>query len=181
MLRVIAGKYRSRLLDAPEEGTVPTKNRTREGMMNALNPLFPGSSCLDLFAGSGALGIEALSRGAASAAFVDSSPRACSIIEGNLRKLGEEKGEVLPMRAEDALPYLAKRGSSFDVIFLDPPYKERGIYEEAVSQIDSLSLLKEGGAIALEFEGEVPGEFPAFPKKKLYSYGRSKVLILRRE
>ena len=117
-MRVVAGAYGGRRLKAPAgRATRPTADRVREALFSILGPL-EGTRVLDLFAGSGALGIEALSRGAASATFVDSDARAIAAVRANLDALGAE-AEVA--RA-DALAFLAREPGTFDLVFLDPPY-----------------------------------------------------------
>ena len=103
MLRISGGKYRSRIIETPIEGTVPTKNRVREAMMNALQNDLPNGEVLDLFAGSGALGIEGLSRGAKCAVFVDQAPLAQRIIANNLTTLKATNATLLRCDALSAL------------------------------------------------------------------------------
>ena len=126
-MRVVAGRFGGRSLVAPRgRSTRPTSDRVREALFSILGPdCVEGAGVLDLFAGSGALGIEALSRGASDAAFVDSSPAAVTAIRRNLTAFGAE-AEV---RRQDALGYL--RGASrdarqYDLVFLDPPYRHAG-------------------------------------------------------
>ena len=118
-VRVIAGAYKGRRLAAPAgRSTRPTADRVREALFSILGPL-DGERVLDLYAGSGALGIEALSRGAGDAVFVDSDPRARAAIRRNLEAVGEKA----PVRGRDALRYLADASDApFDLVFLDPPY-----------------------------------------------------------
>jgi 16S rRNA (guanine966-N2)-methyltransferase len=119
-VRVVAGKHRGRRLRAPPgQGTRPTADRVREALFSILGPL-DGVRVLDLFAGSGALGIEALSRGAAGAVFVDSDPRAAAAVRANLRAVGAD-ARVL---RRDALAYLRSVAGKerFDLVLVDPPY-----------------------------------------------------------
>jgi 16S rRNA (guanine(966)-N(2))-methyltransferase RsmD len=118
-VRIVAGKFGGRRLSSPAgRATRPTADRVREALFSILGPL-AGVRVLDLFAGSGALGIEALSRGAAGAVFVDSDPAAVAAIRRNLDALGLE----LPVRRRDALAYLRRAPDGlFDLVFLDPPY-----------------------------------------------------------
>ena len=121
MLRVVAGAYGGRRLKTPPGGaTRPTADRVREALFSILGPAVSGARVLDLFAGSGALGIEALSRGAASATFVERDPRAAATIRANLTSVGAE-GEVV---TRDALSWLADPPAAvaFDLVLLDPPY-----------------------------------------------------------
>lgn len=123
-LRIIAGRWRGRRLVAPPGlGTRPTSDRVREAWMSALQPLLPGARVLDLFAGSGALGLEALSRGAASLTAVERSAGALRALRANLRSLGAE-GECEVVRA-DALAFAASLGEdAYDLALADPPYGE---------------------------------------------------------
>jgi 16S rRNA (guanine966-N2)-methyltransferase len=126
-LRIIGGAWRGRRIRfAPTEGLRPSPDRVRETLFNWLRTEVIGSRCLDLFAGSGALGIEALSRGAAATVFVDRDPTAVRTLAANLALLGATTGEVL--RA-DALQFLRGPVRSFDIVFLDPPFASGGIPE----------------------------------------------------
>jgi len=119
-VRVAAGAYGGRRLEAPAgTRTRPTADRVREALFSILGPL-EGLRVLDIFAGSGALGIEALSRGAASATFVDSAPSAVSAVRRNLAAVGVE-AEV---RRTDALRWLARGRGAYDLVFVDPPYDQ---------------------------------------------------------
>jgi 16S rRNA (guanine966-N2)-methyltransferase len=122
-VRVIAGAFGGRRLQAPRGSeTRPTSDRVREALFSVLGDEVAGARVLDLFAGSGALGIEALSRGAAEATFVDSAPAAVRAIKANLDALGI-RGEV---RRSDALAFLgaaSRRSPDYDLVFLDPPYR----------------------------------------------------------
>jgi 16S rRNA (guanine966-N2)-methyltransferase len=120
-MRVIAGAYRGRPLKAPPgTSTRPTSDRVREALFSILGDI-SGARVLDLFAGSGALGIEALSRGASEAVFVEQSRRAAGVIRANLRAVGDPQAKI---RVESVPIYLARAGeqSPFDLVFLDPPY-----------------------------------------------------------
>jgi 16S rRNA (guanine966-N2)-methyltransferase len=122
-MRIVAGRWGGRRLTAPAgQGTRPTSDRVREALFSALGDV-GGARVLDLFAGSGALGFEALSRGAASATFVDSAPRAASALRANAAALEAEAAEV---RRQDALAFLRNAGAQgrqYDLLFLDPPYR----------------------------------------------------------
>jgi 16S rRNA (guanine966-N2)-methyltransferase len=178
MIKVIGGKYRSRNLQTPSSGTEPTKNRVREAMMSALTDLLPGAVVLDLFAGSGALGIEALSRGASKAYFVDHEAEALSVIKENLTTLRETSGIVYGL---DYQAFLQRNDlPQFDVVFLDPPYAAKHAYEDAVKTILDRNLLSPYGAIVLEYEGGISVDLSSFAKCKEYTYGKTKVLIARK-
>jgi 16S rRNA (guanine966-N2)-methyltransferase len=119
-VRIIAGQWRSRILRFPESATLrPTPDRVRETLFNWLGQRLDGLACLDLFAGSGALGFEALSRGAARVVMVEANREAARSLADNAATLGATGLEVV---ARDAMSYLAAATESFDVVFVDPPY-----------------------------------------------------------
>jgi 16S rRNA (guanine966-N2)-methyltransferase len=120
-LRIIAGQWRSRKIHFPDLPQLrPTPDRVRETLFNWLMPVIDGARCLDLFAGSGALGLEALSRGAAEVVFVDRDKQVITYLRDTLRLLKAEHGQLVQA---DALSYLAGAASGFDIVFLDPPYQ----------------------------------------------------------
>ncbi len=121
-MRVIAGRFGGRRLAAPPgRGTRPTSDRVREALFSILGPL-DGETVLDLYAGSGALGIEALSRGARSVVFVERDPRALAVLRGNLATVGAE-GEVRRGDVLAALRDARERGETYDLVLCDPPYR----------------------------------------------------------
>ena len=147
-LRIVAGNWRSRLLDiADVEGLRPTSERIRETLFNWLVPHIHGARCLDLYAGTGALGLEALSRGAASAVFVELSPVAERQLKMNTGLLDANDATVLRM---DALEYLADRPDErFDIVFLDPPFAA-DLLDETCRLMAEQQLLAEGALVYLE-------------------------------
>ncbi len=150
-MRVIAGSKRSiPLYSLPGEQTRPTTDRIKETLFNIIAPDIPGCVFLDLFAGSGQIGIEALSRGAKTAVFCDNNHRAISIIGKNLAKTGLGKQSVIfACDASGALSKISGRGMQFDIIYLDPPY-EAMVEEKILTQILQLNLLKENGSVIIE-------------------------------
>ena len=150
-MRVIAGSARGLKLEClPGEEIRPTLDRVREGIFSSLTPFLPDSRVLDLFGGTGALGIEALSRGAASAWFLDASPKACRLIRENLRYCRLEA--AARVQEADALTWLKERADTaepFDLIFADPPY-EAGYYPGILTEIARGGLLKEEGILVVE-------------------------------
>jgi 16S rRNA (guanine966-N2)-methyltransferase len=154
-LRIVAGKWRSRLLEiADEPGLRPTSERVRETVFNWLAPLIQGSRCLDLFAGTGALGFEALSRGAASAVFVENSRRAAKVIETSAQIL-DASGAVI--HCGDAAEYVRNaQPASFDIVFLDPPFADDRL-GDLCRLIDEHGILAPGGRIYLEQDRAKPG------------------------
>ena len=158
-LRIIGGDWRSRKLRFPDSGGVrPSPARTRETLFNWLNFHLAGSRCLDLFAGSGALGMEALSRGAAQATLVDHTPALAKALRDNLRLLGTSKGDVA---CQDVEQFLARRdGPGYDIVFMDPPFRQ-GWLERLIPLLDAQQWVTPGGWIYVEHESE--RALPAVP------------------
>jgi 16S rRNA (guanine966-N2)-methyltransferase len=151
-LRIIGGLWRGRKLAFPDvDGLRPTGDRIRETLFNWLAPDIQGAHCLDLFAGSGALGLEALSRGAAASVLIERDQRAAAQLKSNLALLNAEGGKVLQM---DALAYLhnlptAGQTMRFDVVFIDPPF-QLNLWQQVIDQLAQHSCLNEGAAIYIE-------------------------------
>jgi 16S rRNA (guanine966-N2)-methyltransferase len=154
-MRVISGRWGGRRLHAPPgDATRPTSDRVREALFSVLGDRVLDARVLDLFAGSGALGIEALSRGAATAAFVDSAPRALKALEANLAAL-EAHAEV---RRQDARRYLvgaSAAGRQYDLVFLDPPYRLAGRLGGELSDMLP-AVLAPGAAVVSESDRRLP-------------------------
>ncbi len=149
-MRIIAGKWRGRSLRAPKGYTVrPTSDRVRESIFNLLGERVAGTVALDLFAGSGALGLEALSRGADSAVFVESDPEAYEILRRNMESLGALRGEALALDYRQALRRLRARGMRFGLVFLDPPYG-RGMAALSAAALEKAGLLAPGATVVVE-------------------------------
>jgi 16S rRNA (guanine966-N2)-methyltransferase len=153
-MRVIAGKYKSRRLAAPSGmQTRPTSDRLRETLFNVVAPGIDDSVWLDLFAGSGAVGIEALSRGARSVYFVDSAVAAARAIRKNLHTLEIDEGiEVIERDVSTALRMLDSQAVICDFIFLDPPYRKMGDYEQVLGFLSQSRLLAPGGQVIAEHD-----------------------------
>jgi 16S rRNA (guanine966-N2)-methyltransferase len=149
-MRIIAGTLKGRVL-APVKGRMrPTAAKVREAVFNILGAAVPGVRVLDLFAGTGALGIEALSRGAAAAVFVEEHPQSLHVLRRNLADLGlEDRSTVWSLPVAAALKKLAGRGECFGLAFLDPPYGG-GEAEAALRVLASLSLLVPGARVVVE-------------------------------
>lgn len=177
-MRVISGSSRGKKLLSPADYSVrPTLDRVKESVFNMISFSVPNAYVLDLFAGSGALGIEALSRGAKSAVFVDKSDDSLHIVKENLSltSLSDKSQCVLSGFDE----YLKKCETQFDLIFLDPPYAE-GLLDEALRLIYDGKLLSDGGYIVCESDGN-----PSYtPDESLFTvyrnkhYGRVQILLL---
>jgi len=153
-MRVIAGKYRSRQLRSLRGLDVrPTTDRLRETLFNVLARMVEGSVWLDLYAGTGAIGIEALSRGARMVYFAEASRKAAEVIRQNLRSLKIEEGfEVQEREAEVALRLLNARAVSCDVCFLDPPYRLEHAYARVLGFLGESRLLKPSSIVVAEHE-----------------------------
>ena len=150
-MQVVAGSARRiQLKTLPGDRTRPTSNRIKETLFNILQPLVQGTRFLDLFAGSGAIGIEALSRGARKAVFVENSREACAVIKENLAKtrLGEA-AEVMLSDASAALRRLSAKGEPFDIVFMDPPY-DGGFERPILAQLASSPIVTQETLIIVE-------------------------------
>lgn len=146
-LRVIGGTWRGRRIRFPPvEPIRPTPDRVRETVFNWLQQDIAGARCLDLYAGSGALGLEALSRGAAQVIFVDAEPAVTRHLSRTLEELGCDRGQVV---LSDASRYLAGAPELFDIVFLDPPYADRAL-ADACRLLDERGWLRRGGLAYLE-------------------------------
>ena len=157
-LRIIGGEWRGRRVQFPSlPGLRPSPDRVRETLFNWLAPVIEGARCLDLFAGSGALGLEAASRGAASVVLVDHDPRVRAALEASLTRLG---GDV-EIVCDDAFAWLARGEGSFDIVFVDPPFGE-GLATCACRRLAASGRLAPGARIYVECEaGAGAPELPA--------------------
>lgn len=146
--RIIGGAWRGRHIEFPAvEGLRPTPDRVRETLFNWLAPFLPGSRCLDLFAGSGALGLEAASRGARRVVMLDRDRRVIAALRESLARLGAEA--AVDLRQIDALSYLAGPAEPFDIVFLDPPYASE-LLHPACRALEEGGWLLSGSQIYLE-------------------------------
>ena len=179
-MRVITGKARGVQLKTPEGmQTRPTADRVKEALFSIINFDIPGAEVLDLFGGTGQLGIEALSRGAKSAVFVDHSEQACRLIRENLKRTKlEQQGRVV---RGDYMDYLSRCRENYDIILLDPPYAEVFL-ENALKRITEIDILRSGGIIVAErpLEKELPWEFEGYTRSKDYKYGKILLTIYRK-
>lgn len=173
-MRVIGGEWRGRAIRAPELASVrPTSDRVREAVFDLCEArgLVEGAEVLDLFAGSGALGIEALSRGAASCVFVEADRRAARVIEANLEKLGLARAPRARVVVADALGYAAGAAHRFDLAFVDPPY--------AFAEWPALLAVLPAEVAVLEHGGPLGGTGP-FESLREYRYGGTLVTLVAR-
>ncbi len=157
-VRIIGGSHRGRHISFPDAaGLRPTPDRVRETLFNWVQPFIPGSRCLDLFAGSGALGFEAASRGAESVTLVERNPEVAGYLRQNAQALGLPNVEVL---TADALGWLASVNGGFDLVFVDPPFAAQ-LLEPVLRCLVRPGLLREGTRIYLE--GDAAEPFPPLP------------------
>ena len=180
-MRVIAGEYRHRKLLYPEDDSSirPTKDRVREAFFSALGDLY-NKSFLDLYAGCGAMGIEAISRGAKYSTFVDKSEKSISFVKKNIASLGiESQVEIINKSDLEALVTFKNQGRYFDVIYLDPPY-ESELYTPALEYIFNNDLIDKNGVVAIEHNRKIEINPLWNVRIKEYHYGEILVTILRK-
>ena len=177
-MRVISGSARGSKLFCPEGPAIrPTHDRVKEALFSMLGMQVARASVLDLFAGTGALGIEALSRGASSAVFVDVSPASLKVVEDNLNKTHLDESATLIN--SDFSTYLANTNEKFDLIFIDPPYSKAFLLP-ALKTIAQRKLLNENGIIYCETDTEPPAELTDwFCVHRDKKYGRARILLLK--
>ena len=179
-MRVITGKARGVVLKTPDGmATRPTADRVKEALFNIIQFEIPTARVLDLFGGTGQLGIEALSREAKFAVFVDEREDACHLIRENLRRTKlEQFGRVI---RSDYLAYLKSCKDKFDIILLDPPYAEVFL-ENSLKMITEIDILQSGGIIVTErpVGKELPWDFPGFERSRDYKYGKTLITIYKK-
>lgn len=180
-MRVITGKARGVALKTPEGLTTrPTADRVKEALFSIINFDVPNAHVLDLFGGTGQLGIEALSRGAKSAVFVDAGDPACRLIRENLRRTKlEGQGRVV---RSDYLQFLSACSEKFDIIFLDPPYAEVFL-ENSLKKISEIDILQTGGIIITErpLGKELLLNFEGYTRSRDYKYGNTLLTLYRKD
>jgi len=178
-MRIVGGKYRHRIITFPDDmaHTRPTKDRIREAVFSAIGDI-SDYRVLDLYAGSGAMGIEALSRGASHATFVDISPLAIKTISENIRnlKINEKECEIIKKPDLIAIESFKERNIKFDLVILDPPY-EQGEYEKIVDLLYNNNLLSDKAIIVMEANRPITLENIDYQKNKEYHYGEIMVFI----
>ena len=177
-MRVITGTARGRRLKTPEGMDIrPTTDNVKESVFNILQFDIEGRRVLDLFAGTGQLGIECLSRGAKEVVFIDQSQDAVKIVKENLKACGFSA----PVLQQDALSYINACGK-FDLIFVDPPY-DAGLYKPVLDKINSIDILSEGGIILCESrrETDMPELQTPYYLRKEYRYGKVKLSLYSKE
>ena len=159
--------------------TRPTADRVKEALFSIINFDIPGARVLDLFGGTGQLGIEALSRGAERAVFVDAREDACSLIRENLKRTKlSDNAQVLRC---DYMEYLTRCSERFSIVFLDPPYAEEYL-ENAIKRITEIDILQSNGIMVAErpVGKELPWEFEGYSRSKDYKYGKTLLTVYRK-
>lgn len=180
-MRVIAGTAKGRTLKTPASITRPTMDRVRAAIFSMLGDRVPGARVLDLFAGTGAMGIEALSRGAATATFVDQDKKSIEVIRQNL-ELTKLRGEI---KQVDAISFLKHQQEKFDLIFSDPPYTSKNDCDwiaKLLTTPELLNAIAEDGLLILEYEKQqsLP-ELQHLEKIIDRTYGVTRIVILRKQ
>ncbi len=180
-MRVVAGKARGTTLKTPEGMlTRPTTDRVKEALFSIIQFSLPGARVLDLFGGTGQLGIEALSRGASFAQFVDDSETACALIRENLRRT--HFAQQAAVTRSDYLRFLESCKESYDIVLLDPPYAKIFL-ENALKKLVEIDILRSGGIIVAERPaGKVLDlAFPGYTRSKDYKYGKTLLTLYRKD
>lgn len=184
-LRIISGTHRGRPLKAvPSDRTRPTSDKVKEAVFHRIGPYFDGGWGLDLFAGSGSIGIEGLSRGLDRVIFVDRQAAAIRTIRENLTATGlNDRAEVLKLDWKKAFRLLPERGSVFRLIWVDPPFARKEIYREVLDAVSGHHLLTDDGVLVCEHERgiDLPGELGELKLWKRNNYGTIGITIYRRK
>ena len=180
-MRVVSGLAKGITLKTPDGlATRPTADRIKEAMFSIIQFDLPGTYVLDLFGGTGQLGIEALSRGAKSAVFVDHSESACCLIRENLKRTKFQN--CAKVIHSDYLTFLKSTKEKFDIILLDPPYAEVFL-ENSLKMISEIDILQTNGIIVTErpVEKALSWDFPGYSRSRDYKYGKTLLAIYRKE
>lgn len=174
---------RGRKLQAPRgERTRPTGGRLKKSLFDVLGPRLPGSRVLDLYAGSGSLGLEAISRGASSATLVERDRKACDAIRKNVAELGlADRVEIVPAEVSSALSRMKHREDRFDFVFADPPYRSAAA-DELLDALGKCDILVPGGLVALEhhYKRELREAYGSLRRARVLKAGESSVTLFER-
>lgn len=178
-MRVISGLYKGRVIDGFDiDGTRPTQDRVKESLFGSIQDYIDESVVLDLFSGSGNLGIEALSNGARECYFVDNNKEAIKVINSNLSKIGITSN-VLNKDFKDALECFRLNNIKFDLVFLDPPYKDDYI-DYSIDYLINNNLLNDKSIIVAEFENSIKTDYKELSIKKEKKFGYKKIVIFKK-
>lgn len=179
-MRVIAGSAKGRLLKAvPGKNTRPTSDKVKEAVFSMIGPYFDGGDVLDLFAGTGALGIEALSRGADRAVFIDHDRNSIAVIRTNLAACGfADQADVFRQDASRAAKWLKQRGTAFDLVFLDPPYRFQAL-DRLMQDLAGNRLLRPGAIVVAEHDAslDLAERIGAFNRFRRNEYGDTAITL----
>lgn len=180
-MRIISGKYKGRVIDGYDiEGTRPTQDRVKESLFAMIQEDIVDAVCLDLFAGTGNLGIEALSNGASSCYFVDNNQKCIDVLKKNLRNIDSSFYHLFCLDYNNALNQLIENNIKFDIIFLDPPY-HLDCLDEILNKIEKYDLLNSDGIVICEYEFEnFQGNYSGLELEKNKKYGYKNIRIYRR-
>ena len=182
-MNIIGAIYRGRIISMPKGPDIrPTSNKAREALFNILKGRVMDSRVLDLFAGSASLGLEAMSRGAREAVFVDNNPKCINVIKKNLKGLQlAEKSKVMKLNTDLAIKKLS-REEKFDLIFMDPPYF-KDLIKKTLINLDQYDILNHSGLIICEHHKKegLPEEIASFKRLKISQYGDTALSIYKRK
>ena len=182
-MRIVGGEYKSRQISMPKGVEIrPTQDRVREAIFNILGDI-SGRNMLELFAGSGAFGIEAISRGAGSVTFVENNFRCAQTIRANLESLGvpSDKYDIMKSNALSVINRLARQEDKFDILFMDPPY-HKGLAKKCLINIDSYDILSPNGLVLIEHfkKDELSPDLQSLILSDQRRYGDTLVTIYRK-
>ncbi len=178
-MRVISGKLKGRNIKGFDiDGTRPTMDRVKESIFSMIQDYIPESVVLDLFAGSGNLGIEAISNGAKECYFVDKNKVAKNVIQDNIKSFKIENSYIYNMDYLKALNEL--KNKKFDLVFLDPPYKDSIFIDDSISFFIDNNMLNNNGLIICEYEGHIKLDYEKLKIFKEKKYGSKKVVIFKK-
>lgn len=185
-MRIIAGLYKGRKLDfIKSESIRPTMDRVKESLFNVLGEIVEGAEVLDLFAGSGSLGLEALSRGAKRAVFIDTHPTTVRLIKKNCETLGlgVDQYGVFLLDARDAIRRLERRKETMGIVFVDPPYGRWSLLENALMVLGGSAIVTDETIIAVEHSASTnPGRgLTGFIRFRELEFGETKVSLYRKK
>ena len=179
-MRVISGLYKGRNIEGFDiDGTRPTQDRVKESVFGSIQDYIDDSTVLDLFSGSGNLAIESLSNGASKAYLVDNSKDAINIINKNINDIKVENAYVIKDDYMNALNYFKNNNIKFDIIFLDPPYKDDYI-DNSIKYLLDNNMINKNGIIVCEFENNIKLDYEELEIKKEKKFGYKKIVIFKK-